>query len=165
MKEVWKLMWLLVLLMAARRSPAQVLPEMDDLFIAAVKEGRAHSVHELLTIYRSYININYENKNREFPLYIASKSGYSEVVEVLLQNSYLDINRRHDNGSTALWIASAGEHYGVVQLLLEHPGTNLTKGMADNQDKWPSRIKRSLPAQIYSFDIFPGSDFFESFLS
>ena len=111
------------------------IPEhIDDLFIARVKEGRAHFVNELLIVYRHNININYENKNLEFPLYIASKSGYSEVVEVLLQSSYLDINRRHDNGSTALWIASAGEHYGVVQLLLEHPGTNLTKGMADNQD-------------------------------
>ena len=30
--------------------------------------------------------------------------------------------------------------------------------------KWPSRIKGSLPAQIYSFDS-TGSDFFESFLS
>ena len=50
MREVWNLMWLLGLLMAARRTRAQVLPEMDDLFLAAVKEGRAHSVHELLSV-------------------------------------------------------------------------------------------------------------------
>ena len=54
-------------------------------------------------------------------LYLASKLGHEDVVQVLLAKENLDINHVEKKyGETALYIGSEHGHSQVVQLLLQH---------------------------------------------
>ena len=69
------------------------------------------------------VDINHADRSRmdaprvladHTPLYLASKSGHAEVVNVLLQHPKIDVNYRDFNDRTALWWASIRGHREII---------------------------------------------------
>ena len=72
------------------------------------------------------INMNYQNKQGNTALMLASEGGHYNVVTLLLLNKDLNINIQNNNGVTALMFASdSGHHQVVEQLLSKDPDINI----------------------------------------
>ena len=55
----------------------------------------------------------------EWPLFLASKNGFVDIVDILLEYQTNDtINKQNKKGTTALWIASCNRHIDIVMKLL-----------------------------------------------
>ena len=54
-------------------------------------------------------------------LYIASESGQTDIVQILIDQSKIDLDQGDIWGKTPLTIASENGHQEVVKLLLDHP--------------------------------------------
>ena len=111
-----------------------------DALIAAAKAGNAIEVRRLLDC--PGVDVNHGDTSRlalqRFPdrsinltnytsLYLASRKGDEEVVEVLLQHPQVDINFEDYNNRTSLWWASAMGHMQVVKRLLNDSRTDVNK--------------------------------------
>ena len=94
------------------------IDEGKSLFNAA-KDGILTEVKTLLGNYPE-IDINCV-KNDKTPLYVASKSGYSDVVKELVKRPQTDVNKgKTDERITPLYAASEKGHLDTVQILLAH---------------------------------------------
>ena len=78
------------------------------------------------------IDMNYQNKQGNTALMLASEGGHYHVVKLLLLNKDLNINIQDNNGVTALMFASGNGHHQIVELLLsKDPDINI-----QNNDGW-----------------------------
>ena len=102
--------------------------------LLAVKHNRAEVVEFLLLI--PDLDVNLQDEDGEAALMIASRRGYTKIVELLLSGSKrvyitrsagqrLDINIQDEWGMTALIRASDYGHVEIVKLLLSRPETNV----------------------------------------
>lgn len=64
-------------------------------------------------------NINLKNKHGETTLIWASKKGYTDIVELLLNHKYIKVNKQNLDGDNALNIAAIEKHKAIVELLLK----------------------------------------------
>ena len=63
-----------------------------------------------------------ENVTGYTPLIYASRYGYSNVLQLILEHEDIDINKANNDGNTALYWASYYGHFMIVQMLLKHEG-------------------------------------------
>lgn len=75
------------------------------------------------------IDINARDKRagkfQKTALIIAAQSGYTRIVELLLQKPGIDVNIQDADNYTALMRAAAEGHESIVRLLLQKPGINV----------------------------------------
>ena len=80
----------------------------------------------LFLFFQLAIDLNYQNKQGNTALTLASEGGHYNVVTLLLLNKDLNINIQNNNGVTALMFASdSGHHQVVEQLLSKDPDINI----------------------------------------
>ncbi|XP_076078809.1 uncharacterized protein LOC143048825 [Mytilus galloprovincialis] len=70
-------------------------------------------------IHHCVSNVNHCRTNNVSPLYISSEYGYTEVVQMLINNK-ADINKCIDTGESPLYIACQEGHIEVVQMLINN---------------------------------------------
>ena len=70
------------------------------------------------------IDLNEGYESGLTPLYIASREGYSRIVQHLLQNNKIDVNRI-SNGENALIVAAEKGYTDVVSLLVDFPAIDI----------------------------------------
>ncbi len=86
---------------------------MKRELLQAIENDDARKVRELLT---SEVDLNFEDDDGDFPLYVASWRGNKEIVELLLTNG-ADVNYEADAYFyTALMIASGNGHAEICSL-------------------------------------------------
>ena len=104
-----------------------LLLDMTRELLQAIENDDAQKVRELLT---SGVDLNFEDDDGDFPLYVASWRGNKEIVELLLANG---ANANYEADAyfyTALMVASGAGHADIVRLLLKH-GANVNA-----EDDW-----------------------------
>jgi ankyrin repeat protein len=78
--------------------------------------------------------VNIQNNYDNTALIIASRNGYKEIVELLLDCKYIDINTpkgihpvniKNNYDTTALIVASRNGNIDIVKLLLKQPGIDI----------------------------------------
>lgn len=100
---------------------------MTRELLQAIENDDVQKVRQLLT---SEVDLNFEDDDGDFPLYVASWRGNKEIVELLLANG-ADVNYEADAYFyTALMVASGAGHADIVRLLLKH-GANVNA-----EDDW-----------------------------
>ena len=97
----------------------------------ASRNGHADVVQLLLE--KEGIDVNRVSDDGKTALYWASINGHARIVKLLIQQNQIEINRQY-NGKTVLWVASQRKHTDSVQMLLEHPKTNITLGLSENEN-------------------------------
>ena len=70
------------------------------------------------------LNVNAADQYGDTPLMIASRKGYSEIVEILLGNENIDVNAHDIVRKTALLKAAEFGHHECLTLLLEFADTS-----------------------------------------
>jgi ankyrin repeat protein len=104
-----------------------LLFDMTRELLQAIENDDSQKVRELLA---SGIDLNFEDDDGDFPLYVASWRGNKEIVELLLANG-ADVNYEADAYFyTALMVASGSGHADIANLLLEN-GANVNA-----EDDW-----------------------------
>ena len=89
---------------------------MTRELLQAIENDDSQKVRELIA---SRVDLNFENDDGDFPLYIASWRGNKEIVELLLVNG-ANVNYEADAYFyTALMVASGAGHAVIVNFLLE----------------------------------------------
>jgi len=96
--------------------------EKCNVYLDAIIAGDLGTVQQLLADDPSLISI-IDNKrgkrSRGFPLHIAIKYGYSEIVELLLSKGAKP-NERNSEGQGSLHIAASNGHANLVKLLVKY---------------------------------------------
>ena len=82
-----------------------------------LKAAFAGDLPQVRTLLEKGTDIDYQNKDGETALFIASQNGHEGIVQTLLDKG-ADANRQSKNGVTALFTASHNGHYKIVQALL-----------------------------------------------
>ena len=62
------------------------------------------------------------------PLHLASESGHTAVLSLLLEHPLVDVNKGDDEGQTALYVASEIGLEDSVNVILRQPDVNINKG-------------------------------------
>ena len=98
----------------------------NEKFLIDAMMGNFFEVNKQLEVNKTLIN--FEDKLGMTALLWASKEGYPEIVELLINNSRVDINKeRNIDGATALMLASYNGHTNVVDILLDQYDIGIAK--------------------------------------
>jgi len=87
-----------------------------DCLLAAASSGHADDVR-VLTRMSAGANDNAQRNDGVSALHVASRTGRTDIVKLLLENG-ADIETRDINGCTPLWIAAANGHGEVIETLI-----------------------------------------------
>ena len=105
--------------------------------MAAAKEGNARKVERLIKCPGVDINHAYRGimdgpmiLGNHTSLYLASRYGHEEVVEVLLQHPRIDVNHKDMNNRTSLSMAILRGYLPIAMRLLNDSRTNVNLGGA-----------------------------------
>ena len=118
------------------------------------------------------VDVNRGDNDGETPLYVASKTGYHDMVEILLNHDKTNVNKgRNSDGQTPLHVASENGHLGVVKLLVgdDNIEVNMAKNTTGTTALWMAasnghmEVVREL-LNHDDIDINRGDDFGESAL-
>ena len=99
----------------------------SDVWIKVIKSGNIKKIEKFIEM---GIDIDVKDANNNTALYIASKTGRLDVLELLLRNN-AKVNVICENKHTPLCIACLKENDKVVEKLLEH-GANVIIGKLKN---------------------------------
>ncbi len=90
----------------------------------AAQKGDVESLKEIVEIMEDYVHK--KDSNGWTPLHEGSRSGYTEIVEILLEKG-ANINEKTNTGETALYLAEEthGESHRIVQFLRDMGGISL----------------------------------------
>jgi ankyrin repeat protein len=84
------------------------------------------------------VEVNVQDTHGWTALIGATKSGYIDIVDLLLQHADIDINVRDKDGWTALTMAVDGGHAGIVRRLLKHKHINVAASRVREAGFWES---------------------------
>ena len=87
----------------------------SELIEAVLSGGQTESVKALLA---AGADINTKGENSRSALAFASQEGYTDIVNILLDNGASDESRDNDYGRTPLWLAAAKGQTDVVRALV-----------------------------------------------
>ena len=98
----------------------------------AILEDRGEVVELLIQDKLLDINAVHRNDHHRTALMLAAQSGYSSIVQRLLQHPEINVNAQDSNGYTALSIAAYNRSITIVKTLLSVPGidANLVESSA-----------------------------------
>ena len=114
----------------------EVIPQAFAVYnVGPMREilGRGRDLDELSQIDSEYLEklqlINLEvllegqidanNDGELTPLHLAASQGYTDIVEVLLNQNGIEVDAKNDTGATPLHLAAARDHHRIVELLLD----------------------------------------------
>ena len=123
-----------------------ICPESGgDALVAAAKKGNSREVQRLIEC--PGVDVNHSDRSRmdkagvlgnHTSLYLASRYGHVEVVNVLLQHPQVDVNYKDFYNRTSLWLASYRGHLKVVMSLLNDNRTDVNiRGGQDSRTGGP----------------------------
>ena len=130
---------LLKLLLRINTDPNKIekFPQIQDgltsLFLAIIINVDLHQIHSIVDLLlNAGADPNLQLKNGGTPLYVASQSGYTDIVRLLIQANANPNLQLVSDGSSALHIASQRGHSDVVRVLLQtnaNPNSQARKGI------------------------------------
>ena len=98
----------------------QVQDSVSSLFVATIVKVDLHQIHSIVDLLlKAGADPNLQLKNGGTPLYMASQSGYTDIVRLLMQANANPNLRLLSDGSSALHIAIQRGHSDVVRILLD----------------------------------------------
>ncbi|CAK4081654.1 unnamed protein product [Aphanomyces euteiches] len=92
----------------------------SDLWTAA-KDGNIQKINEIILDVQSTINVI---ENDATPLWIASKHGHANIVQLFLEIPNVDASWANADGESALHVAAKEGHVEIVRLLSAHVDIN-----------------------------------------
>lgn len=94
--------------------------KQEDLNIALLKACKAGDLEGANTLIHQGANVNYKDGyTRWSPLYMASREGHAEVVEMLISKGAV-VNDQDRNGISPLYFTSKYGHLEVVEMLIKN---------------------------------------------
>ena len=115
---------LLSFLLRINTNPSKIgkIPQTRDftpLFLAIINEVDLHQIHSIVDLLlKAGADPNFQLEDGGTPLYMASQSGYTDIVRLLIQANANPNLQLLSDGSSALHIASQRGHSDVVRILL-----------------------------------------------
>ena len=98
----------------------QIQDSISSLFVATIIEVDLHQIHSIVDLLlKAGADPNLQLKDGATPLYMASQSGYTDIVRLLIQANANPNLQLLSDGSSALHIASQRGHSDVVRILLD----------------------------------------------
>ena len=116
---------LLKLLLRINTDPNNIkIPQIQDsvtsLFVAVIIKVDLHQIHSIVDLLlKAGADPNLQVKHGVTPLYVASESGYTDIVRLLIHANANPNLQLLSDGSSALHIASQRGHFDVVRILLD----------------------------------------------
>ena len=97
----------------------QIQDSVSSLFVAIINEADLHQMHSIVgLLLKAGADPNLQLKDGGTPLYVASQSGYTDIVRLLVQANANPNLQLLSDGSSALHLASQRGHSDVVRILL-----------------------------------------------
>ena len=93
----------------------QLIVVINETFFKCVKDGNIDILRKLI---KGGINVNIRDKYNDMALHHASKRGYKDIVQLLLEHGALVNDADCDN--SPLELAVLYNHYEIIQLLLSY---------------------------------------------
>lgn len=97
----------------------ETVAESDKTLVDHIKEGNTTDVKACLNRQSNLSLLNKTDGEGLAPIHWAADSGFSEILEILI-NAGADVNLRDADGQTALHYASSCGHSQCVKSLLQH---------------------------------------------
>ncbi|XP_013397079.1 ankyrin-1-like [Lingula anatina] len=113
------------------------LPVTSNTLVCAAWGGHVELVKEIAAM--DGIDVNYQNKDGNTALHLASRDGHVDVVKCLINEHKMDPNIQNKNGNTALHIAVLNNvGLGLVECLLDEGGADPT--ILNNYGQNPAHV-------------------------